>query len=254
MGGIRERRQLILDSIFDQGLVKVSVLAERFGVTQTTIRKDLNYLESKGLLHRSYGSAMPSSAPIKDISLGKKKLINYDAKLQIARAAAELIEENDSILMASGSTIAVFAENLKPKGRLNVVTTAVNISTILGENDRISVMQVGGMLYSNTLSVYGNDAIQSVRNIFCSKLFFGIDGLDVIHGITCATKEEAELTQQMMQSAERKIVLCDSSKLGKRGFAHISKLSDVDILITDSALPDETKGLIEELGVQVIRA
>lgn len=204
MGGIRERRQLILDSIFDQGLVKVSVLAERFGVTQTTIRKDLNYLESKGLLHRSYGSAMPSSAPIKDISLGKKKLINYDAKLQIARAAAELIEENDSILMASGSTIAVFAENLKPKGRLNVVTTAVNISTILGENDRISVMQVGGMLYSNTLSVYGNDAIQSVRNIFCSKLFFGIDGLDVIHGITCATREEAELTQQMMQSAERK--------------------------------------------------
>ena len=132
MGGIRERRQLILDSIFDQGLVKVSVLAERFGVTQTTIRKDLNYLESKGLLHRSYGSAMPSSAPIKDISLGKKKLINYDAKLQIARAAAELIEENDSILMASGSTIAVFAENLKPKGRLNVVTTAVNISTFLG--------------------------------------------------------------------------------------------------------------------------
>lgn len=254
MGGIRERRQLILDSIFDQCLVKVSVLAERFGVTQTTIRKDLNYLESKGLLHRSYGSAMPSSAPIKDISLGKKKLINYDAKLQIARAAAELIEENDSILMASGSTIAVFAENLKPKGRLNVVTTAVNISTILGENDRISVMQVGGMLYSNTLSVYGNDAIQSVRNIFCSKLFFGIDGLDVIHGITCATREEAELTQQMMQSAERKIVLCDSSKLGKRGFAHISKLSDVDILITDSALPDETKGLIEELGVQVIRA
>ena len=214
MGGIRERRQLILDSIFDQGLVKVSVLAERFGVTQTTIRKDLNYLESKGLLHRSYGSAMPSSAPIKDISLGKKKLINYDAKLQIARAAAELIEENDSILMASGSTIAVFAENLKPKGRLNVVTTAVNISTILGGNDRISVMQVGGMLYSNTLSVYGNDAIQSVRNIFCSKLFFGIDGLDVIHGITCATREEAELTQQIMQSAERKIVFAIPASSG----------------------------------------
>lgn len=254
MGGIRERRQLILDSIFDQGLVKVSVLADKFGVTQTTIRKDLNYLESKGLLHRSYGSAMPSSAPVKDISLGKKKLINYDAKLQIAKAAVGLIEENDSILMASGSTIAVFAENLKPKGRLNVVTTAVNISTILGENDRISVMQVGGMLYSNTLSVYGNDAVQSVRNIFCSKLFFGIDGLDVTHGITCATREEAELTQQMMLSAEKKIVLCDSSKLGKRGFAHISKLSDIDILITDSALPDEVKGQMEDLGIQVVRA
>lgn len=254
MGGIRERRQNILDSIFDQGLVKVSVLAERFGVTQTTIRKDLNYLEAKGLLHRSYGSAVPSSAPVKDISLGKKKLINYDAKLYIAKAAAELVEENDSILMASGSTVAIFAENIRPKGRLNVVTTAVNISTMLGENDNISVMQVGGMLYSNTLSVYGNDAIQSVRNIFCTKLFFGIDGLDIAHGITCATREEAELTQQMMQSSEKSIVLCDSSKLGKRGFAHISKLSEIDILITDSALPDEARTQIEELGVQVIIA
>lgn len=252
MGGIRERRQLILNSIFDQGIVKVAALADRFRVTQTTIRKDLNYLESKGLLHRSYGSAVPSSAPVKDISQSKKKLINYDAKMRIAKAATELIEENDSIFLASGSTVAVFAETLKPKGKLNIVTTAVNISTMLGENDSISVMQVGGMLYSNTLSVYGNDAIQSVRNIFCSKLFFGIDGFDVSYGITCATREEAELTRQMIQSAEKSIVLCDSSKLGKRGFAHITSLSEIDILITDTELPFEKKKEIEELGVQVI--
>lgn len=253
MRGIRERRQFILDTIFDQGFVKVSVLAEKFGVTQTTIRKDLNYLEEKGLLHRSYGSAVPSSAPVKDISLKKKKLINYDAKRKIAAAATQLIEENDSILMTSGSTIAVFAEMLRPKGRLNVVTTAVNISSLLGENDSISVMQVGGMLYSNTMSVYGSDAIQSVRNIFCSKLFFGIDGLDLAHGVTCATREEAELTQEMMKSAAQKIILCDSSKLGKRGFAHIAEVSEIDILITDTALPDDSKDYLESLGVQVIR-
>lgn len=253
MRGIRERRQFILDTIFDQGFVKVSVLAEKFGVTQTTIRKDLNYLEEKGLLHRSYGSAVPSSAPVKDISLKKKKLINYEAKRKIAAAATQLIEENDSILMTSGSTIAVFAEMLRPKGRLNVVTTAVNISSLLGENDSISVMQVGGMLYSNTMSVYGSDAIQSVRNIFCSKLFFGIDGLDLDHGVTCATREEAELTQEMMKSAGQRIVLCDSSKLGKRGFAHIAEVSEIDILITDTALPDDSKDYLESLGVQVIR-
>lgn len=116
MSGIRERRQLILNSIFDQGIVKVAALADRFRVTQTTIRKDLNYLESKGLLHRSYGSAVPSSAPVKDICQGKKKLINYDAKMRIAKAATELIEENDSIFLASGSTVAVFAETLSRKG------------------------------------------------------------------------------------------------------------------------------------------
>lgn len=249
---INERRQDIINTILNQGVVKVSLLAEKYNVTQTTIRKDLNYLEKKGLLHRSYGSAVVSSAPVKDISLGKKKLINYNAKFRIAKAAAELIEENDSIFMASGSTIAIFADNLKPKGRLNVVTISVNISTLLGENDSISVMQVGGMLYSNTLSVYGSDAIQSVKNIFCSKLFFGIDGMSLEHGITCATREEAELTQEMMRSAEKRIVLCDSGKLGKRGFARISDISDIDILITDTAFPQNAKEQFENAGVQVI--
>jgi DeoR family transcriptional regulator, aga operon transcriptional repressor len=252
MRGIRERRQLILNEILEQGYVKVSILADRFAVTQTTIRKDLSALEKQGLLHRSYGSAIPSSAPVKDISLGKKKMINYDAKLRIARAAAELVEENDSILLASGSTIAVFAENLKPKGRINVVTTAVNISSLLGENDSISVTQVGGMLYSNTLSVYGSDAIQAVRNIFCSKLFFGIDGMGLSHGVTCATREEAELTQAMMHSSAQKIVLCDSSKLGRRGFAHIAAISDIDIIITDSGFPEAARTQFEAAGVKMI--
>ncbi len=252
MRGIKNRQQAILNEILEQGYVKVSVLADKFSVTQTTIRKDINALEQQGLLHRSYGSAVPSTAPVKDISLGKKKMINYDAKLRIALAAARLIEKNDSILLASGSTIAVFAENLRPEGRLNVVTTAVNISSLLGENDDINVMQIGGMLYSNTLSVYGSDAIQAVRNIYCSKLFLGIDGMDLSHGITCATREEAELTQEMMRSAEKKIVLCDSSKLGKRGFAHIADIDDIDILITDSNFPAEVKAQFEDAGVEVV--
>ena len=252
MRGIKDRRQAILNEILEQGYVKVSVLSEKFAVTQTTIRKDLNALEQQGLLHRSYGSAVPSTAPVKDISLGKKKMINYDAKLRIALAAAKLLEKNDSILLASGSTIAVFAENLRPEGKLNVVTTAVNISSLLGENDDINVMQIGGMLYSNTLSVYGSDAIQAVRNIYCSKLFLGIDGMDLSHGITCATREEAELTQEMMRSAQTRIVLCDSSKLGKRGFAHIADIADIDILITDSDFPLDVKTQFEDAGVKVI--
>ena len=176
----------------------------------------------------------------------------HSCSLRAFSSSSRISRRDSTLFLASGSTVAVLAETLKPKGRLNIVTTAVNISTMLGENDSISVMQVGGMLYSNTLSVYGNDAIQSVRNIFCSKLFFGIDGFDVSYGITCATREEAELTRQMIQSAEKSIVLCDSSKLGKRGFAHITSLSEIDILITDTELPFEKKKEIEELGVQVI--
>ncbi len=254
MTSILERRNFILDSIVKHGFVKVSILADKFGVTQTTIRKDLNYLESKGLLYRAYGSALPTAAPVKDISLNTKKLINFEKKQRIGKVAASIIEENDSIIIASGSTIAVFAEALRPKKRLNIVSTSVNISTILGEQENVTVMQVGGILYSNTLSVSGMDAIQCIKNVYCSKLFFGIDGLDISHGITCATMEEAELTQQMMRSAAHKIVLCDSSKVGKRGFARICGISDIDILITDDQMTESIKKEIEFLGVKVIIA
>lgn len=254
MAGLAERRKYILDSIVRDGLVKVADLAATLGVTQTTIRKDLNYLEEQGLLYRAYGSALPTTIPVMDINLNNKKLINFETKQRIARVAASLIEENDSIILSSGSSIAVFAEAIKPKGRLNVVTTAVNISMTLGDVQGVTVMQVGGLLYSNTLSVVGNDAIQEIKSVFCSKLFFGVDGFSLDHGFTCGTVEEADLTQQMIKSAEKAIVLVDSSKLGKKGFARICSIDKVSTIITDSGLPEETRRLIEALGVRVIIA
>lgn len=252
MPGISERRKYILDSIVKQGFLKVSALADTLGVTQTTIRKDLSYLESKGLLYRAYGSALPTAAPVKDISLGNKKLINYEAKQKIAALAVGLIEENDSIIISSGSTVAVFVDAIKPKGRLNVVSTAVNVSAHLGETPGVTVMQVGGLLYSNTLSVTGIDAVKTLSNVYCSKAFFGTDGLSADFGLTCGSIEEAELTQQMIRSAKETIVLCDSSKIGKKGFARICGIEDIDILISDSALPASARAKLEDAGVKVL--
>ncbi len=254
MSTIGKRRKYILDHIVKDGFVKVSELAESLGVTQTTIRKDLNYLEAQGVLQRAHGSAIPPSQQIMDINLSAKKLINYEAKQKIAEKAASFIKSDDSILIASGSTITLFAEALKPKGRLNVVSISVNISAHLGDIPGITVMQVGGILYGNTLSVLGAEASSTIENLFCSKVFFGIDGLDLDYGITCGTGEEASITQKMIQSAQTSIVLADSSKLGKRGFARICELGDIDILITDSGMPMETRQRIENMGVQLIIA
>lgn len=254
MSSIAARRHYILDHIVKDGFVKVSELAESLGVTQTTIRKDLKYLESQGILQRSHGSAMPSSQQITDINLSAKKLINYEAKQKISKAAASLITNDDSILIASGSTITVFAETLKPKGRLNVVSISVNISAHLGDIPGITVMQVGGILYGNTLSVLGAEASKTIENLYCSKVFFGVDGIDLDYGLTCGTGEEASITQKMMQSSQTKIVLSDSSKVGQRGFARICEVGDIDILITDSGMPMETRQRIENMGVKLIIA
>ena len=254
MSTVGERRKYILDHIVKDGFVKVSELAESLGVTQTTIRKDLNYLESQGVLQRAHGSAIPPSQQMMDLNLSAKKLINFEAKQKIAEKAASLIKSDDSILVASGSTISLFAEALKPKGRLNVVSISVNISAHLGDIPGITVMQVGGILYGNTLSVLGAEASKTIENLYCSKVFFGVDGIDLDYGLTCGTGEEASITQKMMQSSQTKIVLSDSSKVGQRGFARICEVGDIDILITDSGMPLETRQRIENMGVKLIIA
>lgn len=254
MSTIEQRRKYILDQIVKDGFVKVSDLAESLGVTQTTIRKDLNYLEAQGVLQRAHGSAIPPSQQMMDLNLSAKKLINFEAKQKIAEKAASLIKSDDSILVASGSTISLFAEALKPKGRLNVVSISVNISAHLGDIPGITVMQVGGILYGNTLSVLGAEASKTIENLYCSKVFFGVDGIDLDYGLTCGTGEEASITQKMMQSSQTKIVLSDSSKVGQRGFARICEVGDIDILITDSGMPLETRQRIENMGVKLIIA
>ena len=254
MSTLGQRRKHILEHIRKDGFVKVSELADALGVTQTTIRKDLKFLEAQGVLQRAHGSAISPSQQIMDINLSAKKLINFEAKQKIAQKAASLIEADDSILIASGSTITLFAEALKPKGRLNVVSISVNISAQLGDVPGITVMQVGGILYTNTFSVLGAEASNTIENLFCSKVFFGVDGIDLEYGLTCGTGEEARITKKMMQSSQTKIVLCDSSKIGQRGLARICEVEEIDILITDSGISEEARQRIEKLGIKLIIA
>ena len=254
MTSIAERRKYIIDNITANGFVKVSDLAEELNVTPATIRKDLTILEGQGLLYRAYGSALPTSAQVMDINLNTKRLIHLNQKQRIARRAQELIGENDSIILSAGSTVAVFAEVLKPKGRLYVVTSAVNISMLLGDMINVTVMQLGGILYGNSLCVIGLEAIQSLSNVHCGKVFFGVDGVDPDHGVTCATLEEANLTHKMMEVSGTSIVLADSSKLGVKGFGRICATEDVDVLVTDSGISDQMKKSLESKGVRVIVA
>ena len=254
MSTINERRRYILDQIAKDGFVKVAELAKTLGVTQVTIRKDLNHLETYGALQRAHGSAIQPVQQNTDPGLNVQKLINFEQKQKIAEAAVSLTKSDESIFIASGSTITVFAENLKPKGKLNVVSISVNISAHLGDIPGITVMQVGGVLYGNTLSVLGAEASKTIENLYCSKVFFGVDGIDLEYGLTCGTGEEASITQKMMNSSQTTIVLADSSKIGKRGFARICDIADVDILITDSGMPMDIRRKIEDLGVKLIIA
>ena len=254
MLSIAERHKYILDKLNKYGFVRITDVANELGVTKVTIRKDVKILESKGLLYKVHGSARSANPHVADTDVHVKGNVNREEKERIARKAVELLNDNDSIIMASGSTIYAFAEAIKREFRshLNVVTTFLKTSVLLNDVEEINVVQLGGSVHKKSLSVRGEYAAQGFENVICSKLFFGADGIDSNFGITCATAEEAALTQKMMRASAKSVVLADSSKFGQRGFGRICALEDIDVIVTDERIPEQMISIIEEAGVDLI--
>ena len=153
MLSIAERHKHILDKLNAQGFVKVLDIARELDVTPVTIRKDLKLLEEKKLLFRTHGSASPVNPHTADINIHIKERINSDAKRRIAHTAIRLLDPNDSIIVASGSTVYAFAEEITDDLNLTVVTASLNVSTLLNRFEHIHVIQLGGTLRKSSFSV-----------------------------------------------------------------------------------------------------
>lgn len=167
-------------------------------------------------------------------------------------AATRLIEENDSVIMNSGSTICAFAEQIDPHAPLRVVTSSLKVSLILGEKDNINIVQLGGSYRNRSMSVIGSYTLSLLEKVTCSKFFLGVDGIDPEFGVTTSNLEEAELNIAMMNASLKTIVLCDSSKFGRKGFGKICNLDKIDAIITDSGISESMKEVLEENGIQLI--
>lgn len=251
---IAERHKYILSALQKEGFVKVIDIAKKLDVTTVTVRKDLKILEEKGLLYRTHGSASPVNPQMADRHVKEKEKIKIKEKQLIGAYAARLIEEDDSIIINSGSTICAFAEQIEPKGRLTMVTSSIKATSILSENEGINVSQLGGTLRRSSMSVIGSYASSFLENITCSKVFLGVDGVDLDFGVTTSNVEEAELNKAMMGVALKTIVLCDSSKFGRKGFGKICGLDKIDVVVTDDGVSGSMVRLLEEQGVEVLVA
>src|SRR5690606_9663638 len=147
---------------------------------------------------------------------------------KIGRKAASLIEYNDSVIIASGTTVLSLARQIQSKESLTVITSAIQVAEALINNPEIEVLMLGGMLRKSSSSVMGAYAEDILKDFFCSKLFLGVDGIDLDYGLTTTNVMEAHLNRQMIQVSNKTIVLADSSKFGKRGFGKICDIEDVD--------------------------
>lgn len=248
---ISERHERILNKLKDTGKVTVQKLSSELSVSEVTIRKDLRALEDKNLLFRTHGGATRSNPYTSDRHVELKVKINAEEKEAIAREAVKLIGDNDSVILASGTTLLALAQIIKPRKKLNIITSAINVSLELSGRDFIEISQLGGQLRPSSNSVVGPYAEQFLENITCGVLFLGVDGIDLDYGFTTTNLMEASLNQKFIDVAQYTVILADSSKFGKRGFSRICTFDDVQHIITDEGVSDEIVNKLNEKGVRV---
>jgi len=249
------RRKEILQILSDKGEVFVEALSEQFGVSEVTIRNDLDQLEQKNMLLRARGGAIKLETGVAiDQRVADKNRINFPEKSRIGKAAVQLITESDTIIIDSGSTTAEMVRALPDFQDLTVITNALNIANQLIIRPSINVIIPGGYLRKNSLSLVGPLAEKSLRNFNVDKAFLGVDGFDTRNGIYTPNIEEARLNEIMIEISREVILLADSSKFSKRSFAFICNTEQIDKVITDSGIKADDKKRLQDAGVEVIIA
>ena len=246
-----ERHSIILDLLLKNNSLLVTDLAEHLNVSSVTIRKDLTELENAKKLYRNHGKAILIDPYIDNRNVSEKEKLCVEEKRLIGQKAASLISPKDSILIASGTTVHYLARNIHATDKLTVITASLEVASILSKDKNIDIIQLGGMLRHSSKSVVGKYAEAALSDFSCSKLFIGVDGIDLDFGISTTNMMEASLNRVMMHTAQKTIVLADSTKFGRRGFSKIADMEEVDQIITDSKISPSAQSRIEELGISL---
>ncbi|MES3629531.1 MAG: DeoR/GlpR family DNA-binding transcription regulator [Longimonas sp.] len=249
--GPAEREVLILERLKEHGYVNVSDLSEWLDVSEVTIRKDLQKLEGRNLLHRTYGGANLRDPYVRDRPLDEKVTQHTEEKRRIGKAAAQLVADRDSIILASGTTMTQVARHLRGTSELTVVTSAMNVALEVAHLEDVEVIMLGGMVRRTSKSVVGPYAQEMIREYACDTLFLGVDGFDLEHGLSTANAPEAHLNQFMIRAAQRVIIVTDSSKFGLRSLRRICGIDAIHRVITDKAVDDRVVSYLKEQGVYV---
>jgi DeoR family transcriptional regulator, aga operon transcriptional repressor len=249
-----ERRRSILELLRRDGRVLVQDLSRHFRISQITIRKDLEVLDSQGLIQRTHGGALPvESGALLDRTLREKEKLHRNEKIRIAETAARLVEEGQCILLDSGTTTTAIARALKDKTRLTVITNATNIAAELAGTS-VEVILTGGTLRKNSFSLVGPLAEQSLRQLSADLLFLGVDGFDTKAGLFTPNLLEAQVNRAMVEIARRTIAVCDASKFGRRSLCNIMPASALHEVITDKQIAKADLQALKDAGIKVTLA
>ncbi len=248
-----ERQKKILEILKESGAVWVSKLSDELGVTEETVRRDLEKLEAKELLIRTHGGAIPIEEAKLELSLEKRKHTNTDIKAKLAKEAVKSIVPGDTVFLDASTTTFYLSKELKALKNVTIITTSIRIIDELKDQKNLKVISVGGYVSENQ-SLVGNLAEQNIIHYFyADKMFFSSRGITKNGGILESNEQECSIKQKMLKNSTEKFYLCDSSKIGRIGFAKLAQLNEIDHIITDSELDEDWHALCAENQVQLTK-
>lgn len=248
-----ERQKKIMDTLSRDGSVFVSKLSSELGVTEETIRRDLEKLEKQESLRRTHGGAVPIDGTTFELSLEKRKSTNVDAKKRLAKKASEYVVSGDTIFLDASTTTFFMAKEIKSKKNVTVITNSLRVLSELAGTDGIKVIAIGGVVGKNQ-SFVGYHAEKSIEeNYFANKMFFSSKGVTHEAGILESNEEECGIKQKMITNSNKRYYLCDKTKIGRVGFVKLADFGTVDCFITDTELDQNLEIKLLESDIELIK-
>ncbi|MEK5641879.1 DeoR family transcriptional regulator [Paenibacillus rhizosphaerae] len=250
---VAERYDTIVRLVNERGSIRVSELSELCGVTEETIRRDLDRLEQQGKLRRSHGGAVSVKETQAETPYFEREVIHQDEKRRIAEEAVRRIEPRDRIALDASST-AWYMASILPDIPLTVVTNSIKVALELSSKEKIEVISTGGMLAAHSLSYVGPLAERGLESYYVDKAFISCKGVHLDRGISESNELQAMVKHRMIRQAKTVYILADASKIGVQAFTHLADWAEVDVLITDGHVDGKDASLLREKSIELIIA
>ncbi len=248
-----ERRREILLRLGTDGKVIVATLARDFGVTEETIRRDLEKLDNEGLVSKTYGGAVArQNNAVIDLPHNVRESMNVAEKERIATLVADLVQDGERIMVDPSSTALYIVRKLKSKKNLTVITNSVKVLLELSDKQDWTVLSTGGMLKKGALSLNGSSAEKMIASYHVDTVICSCKGIDTELGITDSTEQDCLIKQAMLAAAERRILAIDAGKFDRKSFVRVCGPSSVDIMVTDRDPGERWHNYCMDTGIHLV--
>jgi DeoR/GlpR family transcriptional regulator of sugar metabolism len=249
-----ERQRQILSLLSQQGRLSVAEIVMQFSISEATARRDLETLSSQGKAQRVHGGVIAVEQAPPELPILERETEQADEKARIGRAAANLVENNETVFLGSGTTVLEIARNLRDRRHLTVITNSLPVLNILAGSKEITVVSLGGMLRDSELSFIGHITEQALVEVRADKVFMGTRGVSLEHGLTNDYLQETLTDRAILKSGREVVIVADHTKVNRMATVLLAPLSSMHTFVTDSKADRKFIQALHRQSVQVVIA